>query len=123
MCIRDRHTRLGLYTYAVGSNAQAARLTGISFAGIKIFAFAFTGLACGIAGIMTAARMMTATTEIGVGMEFNVIAAIVIGGCSLQAVSYTHLDVYKRQLKRNLFPNSLVCAPPGCEFLKMMIKL
>lgn len=79
-----RHTRLGLYTYAVGSNAQAARLTGISFAGIKIFAFAFTGLACGIAGIMTAARMMTATTEIGVGMEFNVIAAIVIGGCSLQ---------------------------------------
>lgn len=79
-----RYTKLGLYTYAVGSGAQASRLTGISYEKVKIFAFAFTGLVCAAAGIMTAARMMTATTEIGVGMEFNVIAAVVIGGCSLQ---------------------------------------
>ena len=78
------HTKIGLYTYAVGSNAQAAKLTGISFIKVKIFAFTYTGLVCGIAGVMTAARMMTATTEIGVGMEFNVISAIVIGGVSLQ---------------------------------------
>lgn len=78
------HTRTGLYTYAVGSNAQAARLTGINYDKVKIIAFTYTGLACGIAGVMTAARMMTATTEIGVGMEFSVISAIVIGGCSLQ---------------------------------------
>ena len=79
-----RCTRLGLYTYAVGSNAQAARLTGISFSRTKIFAYSLTGLMCALAGIMTAARMMTATTEIGIGMEFSVISAIVIGGCSLQ---------------------------------------
>lgn len=78
------HTKIGLYTYAVGSNARAAKLTGISFTKVKIFAFTYTGLVCGIAGVMTAARMMTATTEIGVGMEFNVISAIVIGGVSLQ---------------------------------------
>lgn len=77
-------TKLGLYTYAVGSNASAARLTGIRFDKIKVFAFTFTGFACSIAGILTASRMMTATTETGMGMEFNVIAAIVIGGCSLQ---------------------------------------
>lgn len=77
------YTRLGLYTYAVGSNKQAAKLTGISCDKIKIFAFTYTGFVCSFAGIMTASRMMTATTEIGNGMEFNVIAAIVIGGCSL----------------------------------------
>lgn len=79
-----KYTKLGLYTYAVGSNAQASRLTGISFNKIKVFAFAYTGFVCAAAGIMTAARMMTATTEVGIGMEFNVISAIVIGGCSLQ---------------------------------------
>lgn len=77
-------TKLGLYTYAVGSNASASRLTGIRFENIKVIAFTLTGFACSIAGILTASRMMTATTETGMGMEFNVIAAIVIGGCSLQ---------------------------------------
>ena len=78
------NTKIGLYTYAVGSNASAARLTGISFTKIKIFVFTYTGFVCSIAGVLTAARMMTATTEIGVGMEFHVISAVVIGGCSLQ---------------------------------------
>ena len=79
-----RYTKLGLYAYAVGSNAQAAKLTGINLAKIKVFAYTYTGFLCGIAGIMTVARMMTATTEIGIGMEFSVISAVVIGGCSLQ---------------------------------------
>jgi len=78
------NTKIGLYMYAIGSNTQAAKLTGISFENVKIFAFTYTGFASGVAGVMIAARMMTATTEIGVGMEFSVISAIVIGGCSLQ---------------------------------------
>lgn len=78
------NTKTGLYMYAIGSNTQAAKLTGISFENVKIFAFTYTGFASGVAGVMIAARMMTATTEIGVGMEFSVISAIVIGGCSLQ---------------------------------------
>ena len=79
-----KHTKMGLYTYAVGSNAKSAALTGISFKKIKIFAYTLTGFCCGVAGIMSASRMMTATTETGSGMEFSVISAIVIGGCSLQ---------------------------------------
>ena len=79
-----KHTKMGLYTYAVGSNAKSAALTGISFKKIKIFAYTLTGFCCGVDGIMSASRMMTATTETGSGMEFSVISAIVIGGCSLQ---------------------------------------
>ncbi|MCC8179994.1 MAG: ABC transporter permease [Planctomycetes bacterium] len=78
-----RRTRLRLYTYAVGSNLQSATFSGIKAARIKVFAYALTGLLCGVSGVFTAARLMTATTETGMGMEFNVIAAVVIGGASL----------------------------------------
>lgn len=78
-----RRTRLGLYTYAVGSNLLSSTLSGIKATNIKVFAYAFTGFLCGVSGVFTAARLMTATTETGVGMEFNVIAAVVIGGASL----------------------------------------
>ena len=78
-----RRTRLGLYTYAVGSNLQSSTLSGIKAANIKIFVYALTGFLCGVSGVFTAARLMTATTETGMGMEFNVIAAVVIGGASL----------------------------------------
>ena len=78
-----RKTRLGLYIYAVGSNIQSSTLSGIKISRIKIFAYALTGFLCGVSGVFTAARLMTATTETGLGMEFNVIAAVVIGGASL----------------------------------------
>lgn len=78
------HTKTGLYTFSIGSNVRSSLLSGISFTKIKLFAYTLTGFLAGVAGIMICARMMTATTVTGEGMEFNVIAAVVIGGTSLQ---------------------------------------
>ena len=77
------HTKTGLYTFAIGSNSRSATLSGISFSGVKIFAYTITGFLAVVAGVMICARMMTATTVTGEGMEFNVIAAVVLGVTSL----------------------------------------
>lgn len=77
------HTKTGLYTFAIGSNSRSAILSGISFTRVKVFAYMLTGFVVGVAGVMICSRMMTATTVTGEGMEFNVIAAVVLGGTSL----------------------------------------
>ena len=77
------HTRQGRYVFAIGSNARSAILSGINFEKTKILVYTFTGLMTAIAGVMICARMMTATTVTGDGMEFTVIAGVVLGGTSL----------------------------------------
>ena len=76
-------TRVGRYTYAIGGNEAASRLSGVPVAGAKLFAYGVTGLLAGLAGIMTAGRVGAATPQAGDGFELDVIAAAVIGGASL----------------------------------------
>ena len=77
------HTKTGQYTFAVGSSERSTTLSGVSSAKVKIFAYTLTGFLAGLAGVLISARMMTATTVTGEGMEFNVIASVVVGGTSL----------------------------------------
>lgn len=69
--------------YFIGGNEEAARLSGIKVDRLRIFAFSFTGFMTGLSGILLAARMGGAIPTQGQGMEMNVIAGCVIGGCSL----------------------------------------
>lgn len=78
-----RNTVLGRQIYAVGSNEDAARLSGVSVDKVKIFCYATTGILCGLAGIMSGGLLSTAATNAGEGNELDVIAAVVIGGTSL----------------------------------------
>ena len=78
-----RYTVLGRQIYAVGSNEQAARLSGVSITRVKLFVYTITGLLCALAGIMLGGLLSTAATNAGVGVELDVIAACVIGGASL----------------------------------------
>lgn len=77
------NTVLGRQIYAVGSNEEAARLSGVPVNGVKLFTYAATGILCGLAGIMNGGLLATAATNAGEGMELDVIAAVVIGGTSL----------------------------------------
>ncbi|MGI6030822.1 MAG: ABC transporter permease [Eubacteriales bacterium] len=77
-----KHTKFGTYTYAVGSNLKSAILSGINVSRIKQMVYALSGFCCGLGAIFTSARMGTATPELGTGFEFDVIAAVVVGGCS-----------------------------------------
>jgi len=79
-----KYTVLGRQIYAVGSNEQAARLSGVPVTLVKIFVYSVTGTLCALAGIMTAGLLATSATNAGVGIELSVIAAVVIGGASLQ---------------------------------------
>ncbi|MBN1122290.1 MAG: ABC transporter permease [Anaerolineae bacterium] len=78
-----KKTRIGRYTYAVGSNEEAARLSGIKVNRVKIINYIFSGLLAGLVGIILSSRMVTSQPNSAVGYELNAIAAAVIGGTSL----------------------------------------
>jgi ribose transport system permease protein len=76
-------TTLGRYTFALGSNEEATRLSGVNVDRWKIAVYAVGGLFSGLAGILIAARMTSAQPSVGMGYELDAIAAAVIGGTSL----------------------------------------
>ena len=78
-----RHSRYGKYTYAIGANAQAARVSGIDVERHLIKVYVIAGLLAGLAGVVTAARAQTAQSSMGINYELDAIAASVIGGASL----------------------------------------
>ena len=76
-------TILGRYTFALGSNEEATRLSGVNVDRWKIIIYAVDGLFIGLAGIVIASRMNSAQPGLGMGYELDAIAAAVIGGTSL----------------------------------------
>lgn len=76
-------TRLGRYTYAIGSNEAAAVYSGIPVGRYKVAIYAICGLMTGLAGMIETSRLMTGQPTAGVTYELQVIAAVVIGGGSL----------------------------------------
>jgi ribose transport system permease protein len=76
-------TVLGRYTFAIGSNEEAARLSGINVDAWKIAIYALCGFFTGLAGVMMASRLNSAQPSLGQGYELEAIAAAVIGGTSL----------------------------------------
>lgn len=77
-----RRTVLGVQIYAVGGNQQAARLTGIKVNRVLLFVYGVSGLLSGLAGIMSASRLYSATGMLGQGYELDAIAAVILGGTS-----------------------------------------
>lgn len=76
-------TRFGLWTYAIGSNREAARRTGIPV-GKQIFrVYVLSGFLAGIAGVLLVSRLSVGTPDAGQNVELDAIAAVVIGGASL----------------------------------------
>lgn len=76
-------TVLGRYTFALGSNEEAARLSGVNVDRWKIAVYMMTGLFSALAGIIMASRINSAQPALGQGYELDAIAAAVIGGTSL----------------------------------------
>nr|WP_040690974.1 ABC transporter permease [Nocardiopsis lucentensis] len=77
------HYRSGRELYAIGSNADAARLSGIPAGRRVIVAFAANGALAGLAGVLFAARYGTVDSTVGTGMELQVVAAAVVGGVAI----------------------------------------
>ncbi|OCQ89670.1 ribose ABC transporter permease [Nostoc sp. MBR 210] len=77
-----RQTVLGVQIYAVGGNERAARLTGIKVNRVLLFVYGVSGLLAGLAGVMSASRLYSATGMLGQGYELDAIAAVILGGTS-----------------------------------------
>ncbi|PRD44235.1 ABC transporter [Phyllobacterium phragmitis] len=78
-----RYTRYGKFTYAIGANMQAARVSGINVGRHLIKVYAIAGLLSGLAGVVLSARAISGQAGMGVAYELDAIAAAVIGGTSL----------------------------------------
>jgi len=76
-------TLLGRYVFALGSNEEAARLSGVNVDFWKVVIYSLNGAICGVAGLLIASRLNSAQPALGQGYELDAIAAVVIGGTSL----------------------------------------
>jgi ribose transport system permease protein len=77
-------TLFGRYAYAIGSNAEAARLSGVPVRGIRLATFVVSAFLSGVAGLLYVAYLPAATPALGSAYELHAVAAAVLGGCSLQ---------------------------------------
>jgi inositol transport system permease protein len=78
-----RYTRYGKFTYAIGANPQAARVSGINVGRHQLLVYTLAGTLSGLAGIVTSARAESGQAGMGMMYELDAIAAAVIGGASL----------------------------------------
>lgn len=76
-------TRYGRHVYAVGGNAEAARLAGINVKRVLTSVYVIAGICAGLAGVIFSARVVSAQPTAGTGYELDAIAAVVLGGTSL----------------------------------------
>ncbi len=76
-------TVLGRYCFAIGSNEEAVRLSGVDTRWWKTAIYVLGGAICGVAGLIISSRLNSAQPALGLGYELDAIAAVVIGGTSL----------------------------------------
>lgn len=78
-----RQTKFGRYTYAVGGNSDASRLSGINVNYIKLMVYVLSGFLTAVTAVILTARLGSAEPTAGVGLELDAIAAVILGGTSL----------------------------------------
>lgn len=102
-----RYTNFGRSVNAVGGNEAAARLAGIPVERVRIAVFAINGAFVGIAGVIMAGRLSTASPSIGTGMELQVIAAVLLGGSSFMGGASTLMGTFIGILFTSVLQNAL----------------
>jgi ribose transport system permease protein len=78
------HTRFGTYVFALGGNREALKLAGVSDGAVLVAVYAVGGLMAGFAALLMTARMNSAHPTAGIGLEFDAIAAVAVGGTSFE---------------------------------------
>ncbi len=102
------HTAIGRYIYAVGGNSNASNLAGISVKKIKMVTFVSVGVLAALTGLILAARMNSGQPNAGVGWEFQVVSAVILGGISLTGGKGTLLGAVTGILILSVLQNGLV---------------
>jgi len=100
-------TIFGRSVYSVGGNEEAARLSGIPVFRTRVMIFGVTGLMAALGAIITSSRIMAGAYNVGEGLEFEVIAAVVIGGTSLMGGSGSMIGTFLGVLFIGLLANGM----------------
>lgn len=100
-------TIIGRYNFALGSNEEATRLSGVNVGFWKIIIYTLTGAFTGLAGVMMASRLNSANPALGAGYELEAIAAVVIGGTSLSGGKGTIIGTVIGALIMSVLTNGL----------------
>jgi ribose transport system permease protein len=108
MSLVFKWTRWGQHLFAIGSNENAALLTGIPVRRMKVSIYMFSALTAGMAGILMAGWLGSVTTNLGQAMELTVIAAAVIGGANLAGGEGNALGAVVGALLIEVIRNSLI---------------
>lgn len=117
------HTRLFRQFYYIGANAKAARLSGIRVERLQMLAFTLMGLLAGLAGIVYASRVATASSTIGAGKELGAITAAILGGASLTGGRGTAWGALMGVLFMALIQNMLLIKMVRPEWQGIMLGL
>ncbi|HVP90187.1 MAG TPA: substrate-binding domain-containing protein, partial [Terriglobales bacterium] len=109
--------------YFVGSNEEAARLTGIPTAWVKTFAFMLTGFLAGLTGVIVTSRVNAIDANAGVGAELRVIAAVIVGGASLSGGRGSILGSFLGLLLMQIITTGLVFIDVAAEAQQIAVGL
>jgi ribose transport system permease protein len=105
MAVVLRSTVFGRHVFAIGSNESTARLCGIRTDRTKVLVYTIAGLFCGLSGVMEFSRLTVGDPTVAVGLELDIIAAVVIGGGSLSggegSILGTMIGVFIMSFLRN----------------------
>lgn len=113
-------TVFGRFIFAIGNNEEAVRLSGHNTSYYKILAFVISGLTAGIAGIVYMARLTVAQPIMGNGFELNAIAAVIIGGTSLQGGKGSLTGTLMGATLMGILTNGLILMGVG-DFVRQMV--
>jgi ribose transport system permease protein len=108
MSLAFKWSRWGQHLFAIGSNENAAVLTGIAVKPLKVSIYMFSAFTAGLAGILMAGWLGSVTTNLGQAMELTVIAAAVIGGANLAGGEGTAFGAVVGALLIEVIRNSLI---------------
>jgi len=116
-------TIVGRYNFALGSNEEAARLSGVNTVFWKVVIYVMTGMFSGLAGIMMASRLNSAQPALGSGYELEAIAAVVIGGTSLSGGTGSILGTVIGALIMSVLTNGLRILSVAQEWQTVIVGL
>ncbi len=115
-------TRTGRRFYAVGSNCDAARISGVSAVKTKFLAYTIMGALTGLAGVLWVSKFASAQPDTATGYEINIIAACVIGGVAVSGGSGKVIGVLLGSLLIGIINNALPLINFVSEFAKNFIQ-
>ncbi len=110
-----RFTRRGRYIYALGSNPEAVRLSGINVRTILLLVYAISGMLAGVAALLLTARLGAANPNAGTSYELDAIAAAVLGGASLFGARGTIFGAFLGVVLVNVLANGIEIDPANID--------